>query len=172
MSHKIQVLPEFTVVQHEKNIKVLHALKDYFNCGVVRKNHDDRYCYRVRGFQHLREIIVPFFEQHKLLTTKRVDFEKFRTDNAILIKECDTLISQLPKVASDAGLSVPKSDDSKIRSIRDGINSNDPAVVSKSLSDANKIVIEESSKWSKEKTDQMKSQVGSKGFELLKYLIK
>ena len=79
MSHKIQVLPEFTVVQHEKNIKVLYALKDYFNCGVIRKNHDDRYCYRVRGFQHLREIIVPFFEQHKLLTTKRIDFQKFRT---------------------------------------------------------------------------------------------
>ena len=35
--------------------------------------------YRVRGFQHLQKIIVPFFEKHKLLTKKRVDFEKFRT---------------------------------------------------------------------------------------------
>ena len=92
MSCGVQVLPEFTVVQHEKNIKVLHALKDYFNCGVVRKNHDDRYCYRVRGFQHLREIIVPFFEQHKLLTTKRVDFEKFRT--VLLLMERGLHINQ------------------------------------------------------------------------------
>ena len=79
MSCGFQVLPEFTVVQHQRNIKVLYALKDYFGCGVVRQNQSDRYCYRVRGFQHLRKIIVPFFEKHKLLTTKRVDFQKFRT---------------------------------------------------------------------------------------------
>lgn len=74
-----QVLPEFTVTQHKRDIQVLHALKKYFGCGVVRVNHGDRYCYRVRGFQHLQKIIVPFFEKHKLLTKKRVDFEKFRT---------------------------------------------------------------------------------------------
>ena len=73
-----QVLPEFTVTQHERDIKVLYALKTYFGCGVVRVNHDDRYCYRVRQFSHLKDIIVPFFEKHKLLTTKRLDFEKFR----------------------------------------------------------------------------------------------
>lgn len=74
-----QVLPEFTVTQHEKDIKVLYALKTFFGCGVVRVNHDNRYCYRVRRFHHLRHIIVAFFEKHKLLTQKRVDFEKFRT---------------------------------------------------------------------------------------------
>ena len=78
MSHKIQILPEFTVTQHERNIQALYALKNYFGCGVVRRNHSDRYCYRVRDFNHLVKIIVPFFEKHKLLTTKRVDFEKFR----------------------------------------------------------------------------------------------
>lgn len=73
-----QVLPEFTVTQHKRDIKVLYALKDHFGCGVVRVNHDDRYCYRVRQFAHLRDIIVPFFEKHKLVTLKRVEFEKFR----------------------------------------------------------------------------------------------
>ena len=34
-----QVLPEFTVVQHERDVQVLHALKAYFGCGVVRLNH-------------------------------------------------------------------------------------------------------------------------------------
>lgn len=78
LTNGYQVLPEFTVTQHVRDIKVLYALKEYFGCGVVRVNHDDRYCYRVRGFQHLQEIIVPFFEKHKLLTTKRMNFEKFR----------------------------------------------------------------------------------------------
>lgn len=78
MSQGFQVLPEFTVVQHERDIQVLYALKAYFGCGVVRKNHDDRMAYRVRGLNHLIERIVPFFEKHSLKTKKRVDFLKFR----------------------------------------------------------------------------------------------
>ena len=73
-----QVLPEFTVVQHERDIQVLHALKAYFGCGVVRKNHGERMAYRVRGHEHLSKNIVPFFEKHPLKTRKRVDFIKFR----------------------------------------------------------------------------------------------
>ncbi len=73
-----QVLPEFTVVQHERDIQILHALKAYFDCGVVRKNNGDRMSYRVRDKQHLRDIIVPFFIKHPLKTKKRQDFEIFR----------------------------------------------------------------------------------------------
>ena|SRR3569832_735288 len=78
MSAGYQVLPEFTVVQHQKDVQVLHALKAYFGCGVIRKNHGDRMAYRVRALQHLDQIIVPFFEKHPLITKKRVDFIKFR----------------------------------------------------------------------------------------------
>ena len=78
MTAGYQVLPEFTVVQHQRDVQVLHALKAYFGCGVVRKNHGDRMAYRVRSIQHLDNIIVPFFEKHSLKTKKRVDFLKFR----------------------------------------------------------------------------------------------
>ncbi len=74
----VQVLPEFTVVQDEVDEQVLHALKDYFGCGVVRKNHGTRLSYRVRGQQNLLHTIIPFFEKHQLKTRKRVDFAKFR----------------------------------------------------------------------------------------------
>ena len=73
-----QVLPEFTVVQHERDVQVLHALKSHFGCGVVRRNHGDRMAYRVRSKEHLLERIIPFFEKHPLKTKKRVDFAKFR----------------------------------------------------------------------------------------------
>jgi LAGLIDADG endonuclease len=73
-----QVLPEFTVVQHERDVQVLHALKAHFGCGVVRRNHGDRMAYRVRGQKHLLEHIIPFFVEHPLKTKKRLDFEKFR----------------------------------------------------------------------------------------------
>ena len=78
MTTGYQVLPEFTVVQHKRDIKVLHALKSYFDCGVVRTNHGDRMAYRVRGIKHLVEIIIPFFMNHSLKTEKNIDFKKFR----------------------------------------------------------------------------------------------
>lgn len=78
MSTGFQVLPEFTVVQHERDVQVLHALKSHFGCGVVRRNHGDRMAYRVRGHEHLTKHIVPFFMKHPLKTKKRLDFLKFR----------------------------------------------------------------------------------------------
>ena len=79
MTAGVQVLPEFTVVQHERDVQILYALKDYFGCGVVRVNHGDRMAYRVRKLKHLIEDIAPFFMKHPLKTKKNVDFRKFRT---------------------------------------------------------------------------------------------
>ena len=78
MTAGFQVLPEFTVVQHKRDVQVLHALKGHFDCGVVRVNHADRLAYRVRALEHLRDRIVPFFVRHPLKTSKNVDFHKFR----------------------------------------------------------------------------------------------
>lgn len=75
----VQVLPEFTVVQHERDVQLLHALKAFFGCGVVRSNHGDRLAFRVRGLENLLQRVVPFFVEHPLKSKKRVDFEKFRT---------------------------------------------------------------------------------------------
>jgi hypothetical protein len=78
MTSGFQVLPEFTVVQHQRDVQLLHALKEFFGCGVVRTNHGGRMAYRVRSLDHLNEKIIPFFDQHSLKSKKRVDFAKFR----------------------------------------------------------------------------------------------
>ena len=78
MKSGFQVLPELTVVQHERDVQVLHALKAHFGCGVVRRNHGDRMAWRVRSHEHLLERILPFFEKHPLKTRKRIEFAKFR----------------------------------------------------------------------------------------------
>ena len=87
MTCKIQILPEFTVVQHKKNIQVLYALKEHFKCGVVRVNHGDRYAYRVRGLNNINTSVIPFFEKHQLKTKKNVDFIKFRKVVKIMMLE-------------------------------------------------------------------------------------
>jgi hypothetical protein len=88
MTAGFQVLPEFTVVQHERDVQILHALKAHFGCGVVRVNHGDRMAYRVRSLKNLLEHIVPFFVEHPLKTKKNVDFLKFR--DVLLLMEAGT----------------------------------------------------------------------------------
>jgi len=110
MKAGFQVLPEFTVVQHEKDVKVLYALKAYFGCGVVRKNHGDRMAYRVRGREHLLERILPFFMKHNLKTSKRQDFMKFRKV---------VLMMQRGEHLEDAGLT-------RVREIASGMNRSQP----------------------------------------------
>ena len=88
-----QVLPEFTVVQHERDAQVLHGLKAFFGCGVVRVNHGDRLAYRVRSTEHLRERVLPFFLSHPLKTKKNVDFLKFR-DVLLLMERGEHLTPQ------------------------------------------------------------------------------
>ena len=71
-----QVLPEFRVVQQERDVQVLQALKRFFRCGVVRRNQEDRYELRIRKLSSLLEV-VEFFERHPLRTKKNVEFKKF-----------------------------------------------------------------------------------------------
>ena len=77
MSVGYQVLPEFVVVQHERDVQILQALKRFFGAGVVRRNHGDRYCLRIRKLEAL-EAISDFFVEHPLKTKKNVDSRKFR----------------------------------------------------------------------------------------------
>lgn len=75
---KVQVLPEFVVVQHKRDVKILYGLKEFFKCGYVKKNHGDLMCYIVRNLSHLLNIIIPFFEKNPLITTKKYNFLRFR----------------------------------------------------------------------------------------------
>ena len=86
-----QILPEFVIVQHARDLPLLQNLKTHFGCGVVRlsRRHGTGavYAYRVRGLRHLDEIIIPFFEKHPLKTQKRLDFLFFKGIVRQLIKK-------------------------------------------------------------------------------------
>ena len=86
-----QILPEFVVVQHQRDLALLKAMKTYFGCGIVRlsRRHPTGviYAYRVRSIKHLDEIILPFFEKYPLKTQKRLDFLFFKKVVRSLVKK-------------------------------------------------------------------------------------
>lgn len=73
-----QVLPEFRIVQHQRDVKVLHRLQNFFGFGTVTKNHGTRMELRIRGTKNLSKL-VEFFRKHPLRTVKRQSFNDFAT---------------------------------------------------------------------------------------------
>jgi len=99
-----QILPELTVVQHKRDLKLLYSIRSYMKCGVVRRNHEDRYCWRVRNLDNLANAIIPFFERYKLKSQKRIEFQKF-TKVVKLMQRGDHLtedgFNRISKLASE-----------------------------------------------------------------------
>lgn len=78
MVMKVQVLPEFSITQHSRDVISLYKIKEFFGCGIVKKNNKDIMCYSVRNLKHINEIIIPFFDKNILITSKKFNYIKFR----------------------------------------------------------------------------------------------
>jgi hypothetical protein len=104
----VQVLPEFTVVQHQVDEQVLYGLKDYFGCGVVRKNHGTRLSYRVRGHQ-------TYFWKRFFLSSKNINLKH---GNVLILRNFGRVILMMEK-----GEHLTPDGLEKIRQIKDSMNS-------------------------------------------------
>ena len=71
-----QVLPEFRVVQHQRDEQLLQRLNSFFGFGSVVINHGNRKEFRVRGLENLNKL-VQFFKENPLQTSKQESFELF-----------------------------------------------------------------------------------------------
>ena len=81
---RVKAEPRFYLKLIEKDKQILYQLKNYFNCGNVyfqrdnRENHQNCYRYEVTNRADLEKIIIPFFQKHQLkLISKRNDFKIF-----------------------------------------------------------------------------------------------
>ena|SRR3989344_4734575 len=103
MSLKWQVLPEFRIVQHKRDINVLKKIQNTLGYGDIRRNHGDRFELRVRKLEDLRRLIK-FFEQNPLVTKKKDDFKLFREIMSLMDKKEHLETKGLHKIAKLASL--------------------------------------------------------------------
>ena len=73
-----QIQCAFQVYQHSDHVGVLEAIRDYFECGVIRSKgpRSSVLTYSVSRLRELERVIVPFFEEHHPLVKAR-DFGLF-----------------------------------------------------------------------------------------------
>ena len=69
------------VTQHIKSVNVLYAMKEFFGCGsmVVHNKLADRMRYQITAIAEIQQVLIPFLEEHPLLTTKAQDFSDWKT---------------------------------------------------------------------------------------------
>ena len=78
-----QVAHEFAVTQGAKSISCLHELHEFFGVGqvIVNNRYDNHkehlYRYVVRKRKDLLKVVIPFFRQNPMHSSKQKDFEKF-----------------------------------------------------------------------------------------------
>ena len=78
-----QVQHEFSVTQAAPSRPALDQLLELFGCGCIIENtrHDNHrhplLRFSVKRRADLVRVVVPFFEEHPLITAKRADFEHF-----------------------------------------------------------------------------------------------
>ena len=73
-----EIRPSFSVSQNGDRAEVLKLYQERFGCGSIRPDRSDKTLkYETRCINDLVERVVPHFEQHPLLSSKRGDFERF-----------------------------------------------------------------------------------------------
>jgi len=100
-----QVRLFFKVSQHVKNIQLLYALKKFFGVGLVKsQNKDPEKCWEfvVSRFEHLSSKIIPFFEKHKMHSTKKFDFLRFRKVALLMARKEHLTTEGLAKIKTIA----------------------------------------------------------------------
>ena len=101
MTLQWQVLPEFRIVQHQRDIKVLERIKNTLGYGMIQRNHGDRFELRVRKLEDLNNLIK-FFEGNPLATKKQKDFLLFKEIIFLMNKKEHLTLSGLHKIAKYA----------------------------------------------------------------------
>lgn len=78
----VQMQPEFTLVQHERDVELLKDCQKNVGCGKVATNRKDststRKHWRVKNLDELNNTLIPFFDKYPLQTQKKVEFERFK----------------------------------------------------------------------------------------------
>jgi hypothetical protein len=68
------------VTQHINSVNVLYAMKEFFKCGsmVVHNKLADRMRYQITAIAEIQNVLIPFLEEHPLLTSKFLNYLDFK----------------------------------------------------------------------------------------------
>lgn len=70
----------FQVYQHKNNVQILEILKNFLHCGRIKPKSptSNTMVLIVDNRRTIVEKVLPFFDEYRLLSKKKLDFKKFK----------------------------------------------------------------------------------------------
>ena len=105
-----QVMPEYVITQGKSSLDALEKVKEFFGCGNIfinrrYDNHtEDLYRFCIRSLKDLNGKVIPFFKEHKLQTTKHLQFQRFAKIMELIRDKKHLTFDGVYKIAKIAGL--------------------------------------------------------------------
>ena len=77
---RYQIAPCFQVYQERANVEILEKLRRYFGCGSITSKgpNSNVMTYSVHSRRMLETVVIPFFDEHPLVSNKHHDYLRFR----------------------------------------------------------------------------------------------
>lgn len=81
---KHRVATHFYLKMKKEELILLEEIKQFFGCGAIyyqkdkRKNHTSCYRYEINSQKDIHGVLIPFFDEHLLKSSKKKNYEIFR----------------------------------------------------------------------------------------------
>ncbi|OGD62929.1 hypothetical protein A2160_04130 [Candidatus Beckwithbacteria bacterium RBG_13_42_9] len=86
--YKVGWQPVLSFNVSQKELTILLLMKNYFDCGIIKRRKDGLYSYDVTNPKAIKEIILPFFEKYHFLSEgKKRNYELFKKIAQLMFKK-------------------------------------------------------------------------------------
>lgn len=80
------VVPEFQITLHSRDLLLLRKIHSFFGVGVVSERHTrDQVYYTVQSARTIANVIIPHFDEYPLITQKKADYLLFKQAIGLLL---------------------------------------------------------------------------------------
>ena len=92
---------EFGIELHERDIQMLYKIKKALGVGTISFKTDlNKVSFRIRKKPHLKEVILPIFDQYPMISTKHLKYLRFRLNLLNNILYYENLMDYNPTAAA------------------------------------------------------------------------
>ena len=79
-SSNYRLICEMHITQSANSVQLLHLIKDFFDCGVVKIDNKltNTMKYQISSYKDIANKIIPFLDKHPLLTSKYLNYQTFK----------------------------------------------------------------------------------------------
>ena len=82
------VVPEFQIILHSRDLLLLRKIHSYFGIGIVKERGDrNQAYYSVQSARAIANVIIPHFDKYPLITQKRADYLLFKQGIGLLLND-------------------------------------------------------------------------------------